>query len=277
MRFLKNFVLRLCQQNKFIRQITFSIVSILGLKSYKERLMKLEAEARFFKSINYIDQVMRGPFKGMKYTNLESFGSDLAPKIIGSYEEELNEIIEDIISSGKYTNIVDIGCAEGYYAVGLALRMKNVKIHAFDAEEKALELCKAMAATNNVTNSILLNGFCNPDTLKNFQFKGKGLIICDCEGYEYHLFTKETIPYLKECDLIIELHDQLDDRVSKTILPLFKESHNIKLINSFIRNPGLYSELKDFSPIDQKLILSETRDGVLGTKPMQWAYITSKK
>src|SRR6478672_6897407 len=65
--------------------------------------------------------VQHGPFKGMKYPGVNSVGSALIPKLLGSYERELHPLI-DSICAGQYDQVVDIGCAEGYYAVGLAMR-----------------------------------------------------------------------------------------------------------------------------------------------------------
>ncbi|NEQ73541.1 MAG: hypothetical protein F6K23_10945 [Okeania sp. SIO2C9] len=40
--------------------------------------------------------VKHGPFKGMKYPDQKSVGSALIPKIVGSYESELHQIIGKI-------------------------------------------------------------------------------------------------------------------------------------------------------------------------------------
>jgi hypothetical protein len=38
--------------------------------------------------------VMNGVFKGMKYPKLKSIGSSLAPKILGSYEREIQPVLK---------------------------------------------------------------------------------------------------------------------------------------------------------------------------------------
>jgi len=40
-------------------------------------------------------------------------------KLLGFYEQPLQPYIEQVIQTG-YPTIINIGCAEGYYAVGLA-------------------------------------------------------------------------------------------------------------------------------------------------------------
>src|SRR5437016_2600251 len=65
--------------------------------------------------------VQSGPFAGMLYVN-QAVGSAHVPKLLGSYEAELHEIMRSVLTE-NYATIVDVGCAEGYYAIGLALRL----------------------------------------------------------------------------------------------------------------------------------------------------------
>src|SRR5262245_45426434 len=68
--------------------------------------------------------VQHGPFKGLAYFDETVWGS-ITPKWLGSYEAELHPAIEEIISR-PYETIIDVGCAEGYYAVGLAATIPSV-------------------------------------------------------------------------------------------------------------------------------------------------------
>ena len=69
---------------------------------------------------HYGTRVLQGPFAGMNYLN-RSHNSEFVPKLLGSYEAELSEVLEQIIAH-DYRLIVDVGFAERYYAVGLARR-----------------------------------------------------------------------------------------------------------------------------------------------------------
>ena len=62
--------------------------------------------------------VLSGPFAGMKYVN-QSVGSMWFPKVLGTYELELASIIRGFCLA-RPPSVVDIGAAEGYYAVGVA-------------------------------------------------------------------------------------------------------------------------------------------------------------
>src|ERR1700683_867887 len=61
--------------------------------------------------------VQQGPFRGMILSDAVS-GSHL-PKLLGSYEAELYPVV-DVILQRPYRLVIDVGCGEGYYLVGLA-------------------------------------------------------------------------------------------------------------------------------------------------------------
>ena len=44
-----------------------------------------------------------------------------------------------------YQTVVNVGCAEGYYAIGMARLMPNSLFLAFDINPKAIECCRELA------------------------------------------------------------------------------------------------------------------------------------
>ncbi len=68
------------------------------------------------------EEVIDSPFAGMKYPSNFSSGPSraaLAQKLLGCYEKELHAAIFMLMKE-KYDVFLNIGCAEGYYTVGLA-------------------------------------------------------------------------------------------------------------------------------------------------------------
>ncbi len=218
--------------------------------------------------------VKNGLFRGMKYPSYSAVCSTIFPKIIGSYEAELNEVMHQIIAD-NYDVIIDVGCAEGYYAVGLAMRT-NASIFAYDTDENARRLCGEMAALNAVEDKIKILETFKMDDIKNLSPDKKILIICDCEGYEKHLFTEESIPYLKNADLLIETHDFIDLTISSSITDLLETSHNVSTIASVDDNlKAKYYQYKEAQKSDiytRKALLQEVRPCT-----MEWIWATVKK
>ena len=90
------------------------VIRINGLKLDHTRA-KNPAEEKMTPIVSSL-KVLNGPFEGMQYPNFESYGSASWPKLLGTYESELtNAILAK--KDTDYSSIVDIGCAEGYYAV----------------------------------------------------------------------------------------------------------------------------------------------------------------
>ncbi|HEX8180630.1 MAG TPA: methyltransferase [Pyrinomonadaceae bacterium] len=213
--------------------------------------------------------VQAGPFAGMSYVR-QAVCSTLAPKLLGSYEQELHGVLTEILAT-DYTTIIDVGCAEGYYAVGLALRLPQARVHAFDIEARARALCNTMAQANNVAGQVVIEEECTLARLQALTEKGRTLIVCDCEGCEFQLLQPELVPGLLTSDLLVELHDMIDPRITPAITARFAATHDITLLDSTDRDPGAYPALKDFNLLTRRVAISEFRDG-----PMQWAFMRPK-
>lgn len=225
------------------------------MRRYEKRLQQLFA--RLFPERPPV--VAGGPFQGMKYVET-AVGSELIPKLIGSYEMELSGIIEKI-ARDNYETVLDIGCAEGYYVVGLAMQIPKATVYGFDLEPKAMRLCAEMAAVNEVAAQVIVKGACTPATFDEL-VHGKTLIICDCEGYEMELLNPEKSPKLIQTDLLVELHGCTDPEVSITevILERFRPTHKITLIPAtFKRDASLFPILNPLEPSDRQLALQEFR------------------
>ncbi len=107
--------------------------------------------------------VHSGPFCGMRYI-AEAAGSVLVPKLVGCYELEIREAVESALSM-PYDTIVNVGCAEGYYAVGCAIRLPRAKVFAFDTDPYARRLCRQLAALNEVGERVKVGAFCTRKVL----------------------------------------------------------------------------------------------------------------
>lgn len=219
--------------------------------------------------------IQNGPFKGVKYPEMNSICSTIYPKLLGCYEKELWNTIENL-KNNKYTEIIDVGCAEGYYAVGLGMIIPNANVYAYDTDEKARALCEKMAILNNIKDKIIIKEKCTPEELSVFPFTGRGLIVCDCEGFEKELFNKENVINLTNCDLIIEAHDIFDITISTYLKEIFNKTHNIHSVKSIddIEKAFTYNiiGLEKLNLSEKKEILSEQRGCI-----MEWLICTPKQ
>jgi len=206
--------------------------------------------------------VKHGVFKGMKYPYAGYVGSVLFPKLIGCYERELAPVIEQVCQQ-SYTEIVDIGCAEGYYAVGLAMRLPEARVFAFDTDRDAKRLCRAMAKINHVSDRLVIGSFCDERTLGELPLTRKALIVSDCEGYEKQLFTAQNAAALRKHDILIEVHDFVDSTISTHLREVFRSTHSLEVYSSIDDATKValydYPELHGMSVGEKFSIVRESR------------------
>ena len=220
-------------------------------------------------------KVLNGPFSGMLYPDMSSLGSTFIPKLIGSYEAELHPIIEVLIGN-SYREIWDVGCAEGYYAVGFAIRSKDSFVRAFDIDPNSRINCLKMAKLNSVENRIQISEKCTAETINMSDFT-KGLIISDCEGYEYDLIKSLNLKE-KNLDFLIEVHEwPIDSNMDEKIRSLFQETHHIQIVKS--KSDLQKAKHYNYFPLNLNLNLSldfkyNCYKECRGENEMQWFYCT---
>ena len=232
-----------------------------------------EQEQASLQSLFADKRVASGPFRGMAYPNFQSCGSQIAPKLIGSYEYELHGIIEQCLDA-DYRRIIDIGCAEGYYAVGFAIRKPDAQVIAADTSPTARELCAAMATINGVADRLTTFDTIDSRALISLVADERCLVLSDCEGYEKQLFTQETSRHLTHSDLLIECHDYKDASITPTIVAAFSDSHIVTKIYSqdeYFR-PHQYADERtaNLTFAARRALMTEKRG------PMVWLFCRSR-
>jgi hypothetical protein len=192
-------------------------------------------------------RVMGGPFAGMKYVR-KACCSMLSPKLVGLYERALQPVVEEIVA-GDFDRIVDVGSAEGYYAVGLALRCPRAAVIGFDLDSEARSLLQEMAEINGVENRVEVRARCGPAELQQvLAGVPRPLLVCDCEGYEEELLDLDLVPALRKTAVLVELHEVFSRGISERLRRRFEASHEVREIweeeyrDSF-PFPSLYARL----------------------------------
>ena len=204
--------------------------------------------------------VMQGPLAGMDFLSQSAEGCHIA-KLLGCYEQPLQPFIEQAITNA-YPTILNIGCAEGYYAVGMAKRMPNTQVLAFDLNPKAQEVCAALAQKNAVSDRVKVGALFKPEDFETHRNQ-KVLVLCDIEGAENELLNPEAAPALKGMDIIVESHECLIPGITKVLIDRFKDTHQITLINddgqrNLQQAPQWFNNL---AHLDQLLATWEWRSG----------------
>jgi hypothetical protein len=168
-------------------------------------------------------KVLRGPFSGIIYGNVSAKCSALYPKLLGTYEAELHPFLVASIKQSPQQVIV-IGAAEGYYAVGFAANLPKASIVAFEGSVDSQKYLIRLCTLNNLANRVQIKGFCTAQdllTLDNLP----SLILVDCEGSEVDILTTASVSRFAHSDFIVELHDGYRPNVTTLLEEVFADTH----------------------------------------------------
>lgn len=212
--------------------------------------------------------VRSGPFAGMILPAEVAEGC-FVPKLLGCYELELHSYCWQAAQRG-YDTVINIGCAEGYYAIGLARLLSQAVVWAYDINPRAQEICLQLAEINQVSDRLKVGGEFKLNDFEAFA-KQKVLLVCDIEGAELQLLDPDQASALRKFDILLEMHDGMGKSISQQMMQRFESSHNIELIGCGSRNIGEYPELQSFEHLDQLLAVWEWR-----LHPTPWAFMESK-
>jgi precorrin-6B methylase 2 len=212
--------------------------------------------------------VMHGPFAGMTYVAWASEGA-LAPRLLGAYEAELHPHLLAFAAEGVDC-VIDVGCAEGYYAVGLARLIPGATVHAFDINENARRACEALAALNGVGDRVIVGAAFDPADFEAFAGRN-ALVVVDIEGAEDDLLDPAASPALAGMRLIVETHDLFRPGVSQRLRERFAATHDITVVAHQPNAAELPSWLNDLTHMDRLLAVWEWRSG-----PTPWLVMRPK-
>lgn len=176
-------------------------------------------------------RVQAGPFRGLRYAN-SSVGSSFYNKLIGTYECELHGVVEGLreLSPAK---VIDVGAAEGYYAMGLARMFPEARVVTFEGDGLGRRLQRQMVRRNGLEDRVRLEGFCGPEDLqREMQGEESTLLVLDCEGGEKELLDPERIPALRRAHALVELHFFADPAMGDLLTERMETTHVVERVRS---------------------------------------------
>jgi hypothetical protein len=214
--------------------------------------------------------VMQGPLQGLDFLQQSAEGCHIA-KLLGCYEQPLQPFIEQAINA-QYPTVLNIGCAEGYYAVGMARRMMNTRVLAYDLNPTAQTTCAELAAKNGVTGRVQVGALFKPEDFGAYAGQ-RVLVLCDIEGAEAELLNPQAAPALAGMDLIVESHECLKPGITQALIDRFKDTHHITVVTDDgqrqLKNPPAW--FVNLAHLDQLLATWEWRSG-----PTPWLVMRAR-
>ena len=208
--------------------------------------------------------VRGGPFAGLKMLK-QSSGTSHVAKILGTYEAQLHGWIERVIAASPGL-IVNVGCGDGYYLCGMALRLPLAQAIGFDTDP----LCRREAAETAAANGLArvrIEAEATPAALQAALVDGT-IVIVDCEGAEGDILDPARTPRLRTCTMLIELHDHLVPNTTQMLHARFQDSHRIEERAQTIALP---ESMADRPEIERLALVCEHRECAQG-----WMLLTPR-
>ena len=200
-----------------------------GLVWIQTNLFPARHYRRVATMMNRLDRptaVLSGPFAGMRYKQAPD--KAFLARLFGTYELETYPAIERLIAFDP--DVVAVaGAGEGYFAVGMALRLPRARVQAFEIWKWARYLLGRTIRANGVGDRVEIRGLCTPSELSTVLGGARrAAVICDIEGGECEVLDPVKAPGLRSAAMLVELHPMIVDGIDGLLRKRFAASHNIE-------------------------------------------------
>jgi len=209
--------------------------------------------------------IWHGPFSGMLLLGDPRWGaSDQGAMILGMYEQE---VLESLVNApAHFRTFVDIGAADGYYAVGLLKSGRVDRAICFEADPEGRATIARLAAKNGVSDKVTILGAASDHFVGMLDAykvnSSETMFLVDIEGAEFKVLTEEVFASLKNSMIIVEAHAHIYADPQTEMEGLIKRAsttHRSTIWYPGPRNPSTFKELEDFPETDRWIICSEGR------------------
>lgn len=267
---------------KYEKDGIWRIVSILlkkiGIKTTYTSFMH-KKKFNLYKKISKITKhkVVNGYYKSLilsKNYSWNKYNVDLSSKLLGCYEEQVQEKIIQIKKKNNLKYLVVFGASEGFHALGLIKNKFFSKAFIFEKDYQSRKILINNSKINKI-KKINIFGEADFSSIASFLNKNakKTLFLIDIEGEEFNILNKKNLHYYQNSFLIIENHANLikNSKLKNIFFKLINKNFNVNYLENGSRNPHKFKYL-DFLNDDEKwIIMSENRPCT-----MNWLILSPK-
>lgn len=219
--------------------------------------------------------VAYGPFEGLNLDRDVWWGRyDLTTKMLGVYEEHVTAKLCELL---KKTNgpFVDIGAADGYFALGVAVGRLAKQVYAYEISAEGRQKLSRNIHLNGCEDGVTVEAEANYESIARLVDVHENIVgLIDIEGAEYGFLDARMLELMRNSRLIVELHPWLvEDGIEKEkrMLNLAEDFFRVSFIERETYNPNGFSELQEFSDHERLLAFSEGRK-----RNMKWLVLEPK-
>lgn len=218
------------------------------------------------------DRVLSGPFAGMQLR-----GHPAPPELLGTYEHELFDLVREL-SARPFHTIVNVGARYGYYAIGFARLMPDVRVLAFEGEAEAYGMLSDAVRANGVGDRVIAGGFADRPVFSAALGAGSGvLLVCDIDGGEVELLEPQEVPALARTTILVECHGPAETPTEPVMVFRFLPTHVLRRLAVEDRvlahlPPGVAEPWRSRMPRTMEALMQEHR-----SLPQSWLLLTPRE
>jgi hypothetical protein len=206
-------------------------------------------------------RVSFGLFSGLRLNRDTWWGqSDLGAQCLGLYEKEILNLIS---AHGPFKTFLDIGAADGYYAVGLLHAKMAKKAICFEISEDGQRAIERNWRLNGKPGKLEVYGEADGHSISSIAEKlcENTLVLIDVEGFEFQLLSPELIAILGQCNVVLEIHNWIEGFAEKypVLLRNLDKYFDITVIAQSDRNTQNIGLLRSYTDDNRLLVSSERR------------------
>lgn len=207
--------------------------------------------------------VAHGPFKGLKFVDDSHWGgSDRGAMILGIYELEVLNELKDIPK--RFDTFIDLGAADGYYAIGVLVNDMFEKSYCYEITESGRDVILKNSILNDVGNRVIIRGIADKNFVNDFSNEElqNSVLFVDIEGGEFDLFDSNIFHSFYNSIIFIESHDFFyndGDLKFNKLISDSEHTHIPKIIKMGARDLSNFPELEKLDDTDRWMICSEGR------------------
>jgi hypothetical protein len=220
--------------------------------------------------------VLYGHFKGMKLPSTSWSARDVGSILLGEYERHVVDAIME--SSKSHSIFIDIGAADGIYAVGFSVNNRFLKSICFESSNASRISIRENSIANKVESKITILGTAESNFLSaltdNLSIElSKALFLIDIEGGEFELLTEQNLERMSNSIIVVEIHKEVDgfDLKYEALLKRSAYFFNLNEILGSSKSNINFKEIESWPDEDRQIIFSEGR-----RYQMSWLVMTPK-
>lgn len=224
----------------------------------------------------YNRTVRYGPLKGYKIPKESHWGGLARPSmLLGLYERE---VVDVLVEHSDHRDIfVDVGAADGFFAVGLVACGVFNRSYAFEINTNGRQVIRKSSEINAVSHLVSVSGRFDENFVASAEHLdlSRSVVLIDIEGDEFGLLDSVLIDQLRDAVVIVELHDFYfgnGEALKSALFNRLKVYFELTTITTGARELPRSGLLDAMSDNERWLLCSEGR-----VRRMEWLIATPRR